>query len=298
MKTDPATPATPSASGTGVPSSLLATSERADPKAPNTVQRRKHGTSVHQTKRLQHMTICCTLIAGNRALTVAPEVRPSRVARVTELVSSALGDDGGGAASPSSRDRYASVRRSISGFQTDLPANELVYGELSVPVLATILDAVGVRTGDVFLDIGSGDGGLVLAASLLYAPSPEDEGGTAREENSIAKAYGVEIVPGLVERSNVHWSNLRRVLDQSSLGRHSANVEFALGDVHEPNEDIRRILAEATVAVCFATTWSAGNADLESNKGRTSLQGRRLPRLSKALVALRRDAASLSLTGG
>ena len=249
-------------------------------------------------RRLQPITICCTLIAGNRALTVAPEVHPSRVARVAEIVSSALGDDGGGAtSSPSSRDRYASVRRSISGFQTDLPANELVYGELSVPVLATILDAVGVMPGDVFLDIGSGDGGLVMAASLLYAPSPEDEEGMAGEENSIAKAYGVEIVPGLVDRSNVHWSNLRRMLGHSSLGKHCAGVEFALGDVHEPNEDIRRILAESTIAVCFATTWSAGNADLEDDKRRTSLQGRRLPRLSKALAALRRGCRVVIIDG-
>ena len=246
------------------------------------------------------MTLCCTLIAGNGALTVAPEVHTSRVTRVAELVSSALGDDDGGGAttsSPSSRDRYASVRRSISVFQTDLPANELVYGELSVPVLATVLDAVGVAPGETFLDIGSGDGGLVLAASLLYAPSPEDEGETAGGENAIAKAYGVEIVPGLVDRSNVHRSRLRRKLDRSSLGKHSAEVEFALGDVHEPNEDTRRIIAESTIAVCFATTWSAGNADLEDSKRRTSLQGRRLPRLSKALVALRRGCRVVIIDG-
>jgi hypothetical protein len=41
---------------------------------------------------------------------------------------------------------------------TPAAAHQLIYGELSVPVLATILDAVGVEYRERFLDLGSGDG--------------------------------------------------------------------------------------------------------------------------------------------
>lgn len=182
------------------------------------------------------------------------------------------------------------------------PQNELVYGELSVPTLATILDAVGVHDNDVFLDIGSGDGALVLGASLLYASDrssdsdvdEEKSGGEGRRRNAMQKCYGVDIVPGLVERSIVHAKNLERILqsddDESSngiLNDNQSEINFLLGDIHTPDKQLQGILKETTLAVCFATTWSAGNANNDSNdddkRRSTSLQGRRLPKLSKAL---------------
>ncbi|KAL7527544.1 hypothetical protein ACHAWF_002223 [Thalassiosira exigua] len=247
-----------------------------------------------------------------------PEVRPDRLSRVARLVSSALGDDDGGdreasrasGASSSrspSRDRYACVREAVSDFAEARggdgpdegvapPTNELVYGELSVPVLATILDAAGVREGDVFLDIGSGDGALVLGASLLYADDEcgksGGERGGARMINAIRKAFGVEIVPGLVDRSRTHADCLRGLLQEGGgegiafLGENQAEVDFLLGDVHEPDGELRTILGEVTLVVCFATTWSAGNAFLDATQKRTtSLQGRRLPKLSRSLSA-------------
>uniref|UniRef100_A0A7S0AX05 Uncharacterized protein n=1 Tax=Minutocellus polymorphus TaxID=265543 RepID=A0A7S0AX05_9STRA len=57
------------------------------------------------------------------------------------------------------------------------------------------------------------------------------------------------------------------------------------------------VLAATTLAVCFATTWSAGNVGT-STKGCTSLQGRKLPKLSKALAAgLGRDARVVIIDG-
>mmetsp|Transcript_22296 Transcript_22296/g.39720 ORF Transcript_22296/g.39720 Transcript_22296/m.39720 type:complete len:351 (-) Transcript_22296:691-1743(-) len=267
---------------------------------------------------------------------LAPEVHPTHLTHVSKLVSSALGD----IAEDDSTvfNRYASARTAVDDFQAVddddgtetatvtatamevVPSNELVYGELSVPVLATILDAVGVQDEDVFLDIGSGDGALVLGASLLYAPSNEEGGDKGSDDdsdgsirrnnnNAIRKAWGVDIVPGLVDRAKVHAKNLERILSQAEeeqqhrqtinplLGHNQSDVQFLLGDIHTPDDELRNVLQETTLAVCFATTWSAGNGHINnddvSDKNddntrktktiSTSLQGRKLPKLSKAL---------------
>lgn len=65
--------------------------------------------------------------------------------------------------------------------------DQLVYGELGINALATLLGALGVRPGDTFVDIGAGDGVLVLAAPLLY---PE-----------LRRSRGIECLPDLVERA-------------------------------------------------------------------------------------------------
>lgn len=280
-------------------------------------------------------------IASTKALSIstrslAPEVSTAHLTRVTQLVSSALGDttdDSSTSTNAASNYRYASVRDAVSNFQAEghtddanntakeIPKNELVYGELSVPVLATILDAVGVREDDVFLDIGSGDGALVLGASLLYASCNGEGGGgdseagssSRRRRNAIRKCYGVDVVPGLVDRSVVHSKNLVRMLreggggqsnntfrDDSNIHRlldhNQAEVRFLLGDIHQPHDGLQNVLKETTLAVCFATTWSAGNAhsnntdDGDTTKQQSStksLQGRRLPKLSKALSSTR-----------
>lgn len=288
------------------------------------------------------MSIICTIISPALALVggithsppIVPEISTIHLSRVSLLISSALGDvvviddDTGNKDASSSRyaladtgskdsssSRYTLARDAVSIFQSDnddnespssIPQNELVYGELSVPTLATILDAVGVHDDDVFLDIGSGDGALVLGASLLYASNDssdsdvdideEKSGGEWRRRNAIQKCYGVDIVPGLVERSIVHAKNLERILQSGDdniqttngiLNDNQSEIHFLLGDIHTPDKHLQHILHETTIAVCFATTWSAGNANNDSNdddkRRSTSLQGRRLPKLSTAL---------------
>ena len=120
--------------------------------------------------------------------------------------------------------------------------------------------------------------------------------------NAIQKAVGLEIVPGLVDRSKFHAKNLNKILQESAdsdtmecLLQNQSQVQFYLGDVHQSHEceTVSSILSETTLAVCFATTWSAGSAQ----EGSTSLNGRKLPKLSKALSHLRKGSRIVIIDG-
>ena len=212
---------------------------------------------------------------------LAKELDPSSIERVNDLVAVALGDAddkiNGIGDSQSKAHRYSSARSLVSGLESDeapvAPTNhQLVYGELSVPVLATVLDAVGVYKGDSFLDIGSGDGGLVLGASLLYP-------------DHLQACCGVELIPGLLERSKKHHSKLQKALSYGcpSLLSAAGKVDFLLGDVYDVQEgdDLASVLCTTTLAVCFATTWSLCNTIENEGANKASLDGRKLPKLSK-----------------
>lgn len=239
-------------------------------------------------------------IGGQPIGQIAEEVELERVQKVDAWISTALGDvenleeDG---KSLSRFDRYASARSLASDLKQSTDedmsstanigplSHELVYGELSIPVLATILDAVGVEKGDKFLDIGSGDGALVLGACLLYP-------------DHIQESRGVELVPGLVDRSNTHLRHLKAVLETQRPDACTLldRVKFMAGDVYQANKDpqLLSVLSETTLAVCFATTWSSSN-NLESMK--TSLDGRKLPKLSAALATLPQGARIVIVDG-
>ena len=210
---------------------------------------------------------------------IAPELSRSCVGEVNAVLTDILASVSGDAAN-----RYASARTlaKMSGRTgTQLPQHELVYGELSVPVLATLLDAVGVCEGDSFLDIGSGDGALVLGAAMLFP-------------QHLHVSRGLEIVPGLWERSQRHLE-----LVQPKL---SVPVEFLLGDVHSTQNSnfagtttsIPELLNDSTLGVCFATTWSAGNSGPSQ---RSSLQRRALPKLSSALSRMPKGARVVVVDG-
>ena len=217
---------------------------------------------------------------------IVPEVGEERLSKVSGWISQALGDDDD--THMKNKDRYESARLAAKELQDSKESYELVYGELSVPVLATILDAVGVHQGDRFLDIGSGDGALVFAASLLYGGSEDGS------DNAIEKARGLEIVPGLYQRSLKHLDALQEI----TQNEHGSPIEFVLGDVHDAHTDesLKALLQDTTLAVCFATTWSAGNAKQQQDQ-KTSLQGRKLHALSKALSLLPTGARTVIVDG-
>lgn len=102
--------------------------------------------------------------------------------------------------------------------------------DLDVPFITTpdhvtvaMLELAGVRAGDRLIDLGSGDGRIVITAARRFG----------------ATGLGVEIVPELVERSR---ENARRagVADR---------VEFRRQDLFDPSLD--RDLARATVVTMY-----------------------------------------------
>jgi hypothetical protein len=113
-----------------------------------------------------------------------------------------------------------------------------------------------------FLDIGSGDGALVLGAALLY-------------QDYLESSCGVDLVKGLVERSKRH----QNVLEQSVGGPSTLPAaDFIHGNVYNVESEpiLRRILSETTLAVGFVTTCSANNT---SDGEKNSLDNRKLPEL-------------------
>lgn len=138
------------------------------------------------------------------------------------------------------------------------------------------------------MNIGSGDGALVLGTSLLYP-------------DYITKSRGVELIPGLVDRSRQHLESLKQILMQESPRDSSTvpiwnRIEFFSGNVHEPSAPLHHGLSDTTLAICFATTWSSMN-NQACGISKTSLNGRRLPKLSAALTALPRGARVVIVDG-
>jgi len=191
---------------------------------------------------------------------IAPETTAIQRQRVKKVLDEVYGTD--------NSDQWNQRRSEARSFgkedeSLNIPQHELVYGELGLDALATIIDAVGVRKGDHFLDIGAGDGILVTGASMLY---PE----------FLEASVGVEIVPDLYERSLDFQSRLEGALgteesEQDTNIRLCPQTSLRLGNCYEPDDELKEIFAKTTLAVCFATTWSH------------DIPGRKLENLSKAL---------------
>lgn len=149
--------------------------------------------------------------------------------------------------------------------------HELVYGELGISALANLLGALRIRPGDAFVDIGAGDGVLVLAAPLLY---PE-----------LRTSRGIECLPELVARAEAHLSAWAGSQETPPL------IDFTLADVYDPDGPASAILADSDVAVCFATTWAGIEAGTEAGaEGCTDL-----PRLAAILAATLRPGSRVAL---
>ena len=189
---------------------------------------------------------------------IAPETTAIQRRRVKKVLDEVYGTD--------NSDQWKQRRSEARSFgkedeSLNIPQHELVYGELGLDALATIVDAVGVRKGDRFLDIGAGDGILVTGASMLYP-------------DFFDASVGVEIVPDLYERSLDYQNRL-----EGALGTEQSedNIQLCpqtslhLGNCYEPDDELKETFAKTTLAVCFATTWSHG------------MPGRKLESLSQAL---------------
>ena len=183
-------------------------------------------------------TVILCLISRVAAFSVATPVDAAHVRAVADELDAVLGR-------AEAREQRRSAARLAAHNASGIvaPPNELVYGELGVAALAKLLDAVGVEQGDTFCDVGSGHGELVLAASLLHP--------------TLRASRGVEIVQDLAKSASEHHAAL---LQRAALP--AAPIELAHGDVYDKSSPAAGMLRDTTLAVCFATTWSA------SGKGR------------------------------
>jgi len=242
---------------------------------------RVHGLSAPKTSS--------SYFEGKRVL--APETSSSQRLQVEKLVEQVFGnheEDGVGNLESESttwqdRKTQAIDVSTSDGERLQLPQHQTVYGELGTSTLATILDAAGVYSDDVFLDIGSGDGVLVASAALLYP-------------DFLSLSRGVEILPSLYERSlefQQKWENMK---SRGIIGTCSP-TELLLGDVYNPDEDLQEILAETTLSVCFATTWSFDTIK-DSNSSSGGPNRKVLPQLSRSLASnMRKDARVIIIDG-
>lgn len=204
----------------------------------------------------------------SHSLFLAPEITLHQKSQVEQALAEVYGQS-----TSEQRDRRREQAREAATVHTQLasmPQHELVYGELGLNALVSLLDAVGVQQGDVFLDIGAGNGELVSAAALLYP-------------DWLESSNGVEIVPETYEKSIEFDAILQS--NQKKRSSQMAPRNFLLGNVYEPSEDLLRLLHRATLVVCFATTWSAAE------------KGRRLPKLSNALRVLPHGSRCVIIDG-
>jgi hypothetical protein len=219
----------------------------------------------------------CHFATGLASLAPVTTVDQRAIAHAT--MQKVFGDPVEGSASWERREA-ARASSTQDGLQLELPQHETVYGELGIDALAKVLDAVGVGKGDTFLDIGSGDGMLVMGASLLW---PEH----------FKSCVGLEILPSLYERSLAFQPQFQQMVDKDGIP--SCPIKFQLGNVYDvlttdaddyDRKLLKDIVKQTTVAVCFATTWSRG------------IPGQRLDRLSKALgSAMRPDSRVVIIDG-
>ena len=122
--------------------------------------------------------------------------------------------------------RLAAIDAASSGDARGADRAHLVYGEMQLEALARLLDAAGVRSsGEAFVDVGAGDGLVVLAAALLFAEELE-------------ASVGLEIVPGLVARAREHRA---RVLARAPRAAPTAFVEACTPrPATRPRREVRR----------------------------------------------------------
>ena len=213
------------------------------------------------------LPLAMSLIDTSTALShLIPEIDAAQRGKASCLLGSIFG--------PNSHERKLQAMQ-VSESYTQIGSHMKVYGELGLDSLVTVLDAVGVRSqGESFLDIGSGDGYLVIAASILYP--------------NLVTSRGVEIIPSLYKRSLAFHQKFLLQLRNTGANDQETSAcpcQFLLDDVLQPSEELIEVLQKTTLAVCFATTWSRGSTH------------RRLPELSRALLAMQKGTRIVMIDG-
>jgi SAM-dependent methyltransferase len=108
----------------------------------------------------------------------------------------------------------------------------LTYGECTPEAVEHILTVTGARPGEVFYDLGSGTGKMVVYAAFLVP---------------LKKSVGIELLPELHEAAQMVGQRYREEIQPKlSDERRETALEYRLGDIFE--EDIQD--ADIVVSHC------------------------------------------------
>ena len=120
-----------------------------------------------------------------------------------------------------------------------LAGDQLVYGEFELDFFEQLLNAADAQPGQVFLDLGSGVGRIVLAAALLMP--------------RLGCCHGLEILPALHDAAIVARTQFEELSDSLS-GLPIADCEYSCLDLY--SEGARAALGQADVCFVYAVTWA------------------------------------------
>mmetsp|Transcript_13882 Transcript_13882/g.33247 ORF Transcript_13882/g.33247 Transcript_13882/m.33247 type:complete len:273 (-) Transcript_13882:91-909(-) len=147
-----------------------------------------------------------------------------------------------------------------------VPGDGWFYGELSFEGAEELLRHVDAKEGEVFLDMGSGLGKMVLAAAL--------------QRWRFKECRGVEILPELHEKAVEALDILRAKLGDDELAK-LPTVQLSLGDML-----ISPWVSDADIVYCFATCFSAEVLQALIRKFEDEMiPGARLISISKAITS-------------
>lgn len=107
------------------------------------------------------------------------------------------------------------------------PSVSLTYGEIDFFSLSCILEKLGIKKGDVFVDLGHGTGKALICASLLYG-------------TKISQCIGMELIPELYQISVGVVDTYRSMIatDSSRFGTETmCDIRVIEGDILGPDYD-------------------------------------------------------------
>ena len=157
---------------------------------------------------------------------------------------------------------------------------ELTYGEFDLANFLALLDSVDPKPGEIFLDVGSGCGRLVLAASLAYP--------------ILGCSYGIELLPELHASALAAHGRLTTFLrDEPTIGIAPCElvcdeVDHALPRLFGSGAGGSLVREQPSVAFVYATCWPGAGPYLPSlteTLAATLAVGSRVVTIDKQLVA-------------
>ena len=152
-----------------------------------------------------------------------------------------------------------------SPFTRSVDTGDLTYGEFDVDFFCRLVEMALPQRGDVFLDVGSGNGRLAIAAASMLPLT-------------WSLARGVEIVPQLHESAE---SAKQRAAELES---EICPLEFVLADIHERLD----LLTDVDVCFCYSTAFSASGpylSQLSATFGLGLREGARVITVDKMLLS-------------